>query len=164
LDESQSRVLSMADIHEKMYKTDNLSDVDIREYFNELGERLISTYDLKDSIVSDISISVRNLNLDTLTPLGLIMNEIITNSLKYGFPNHRKGTIKIYLDRYEDHNKFKLVIGDNGVGIPGGKLFGSEMSMGSQLIAGLVDQLNGTLKRLPEEGTVYELIFEEINK
>jgi len=164
LDESQSRVLSMADIHEKMYKTDNLSDVDIREYFNELGERLISTYDLKDSISSDISISVRNLNLDTLTPLGLIINEIITNSLKYGFPNQRKGTIKIYLDRYEDHNKFKLVIGDNGIGIPDGKLFGSEMSMGSQLIIGLTDQINGTLRRLPEQGTVYELIFEEINK
>ncbi len=164
LNESQSRVMSMADIHEKMYKTDNLADVNIEEYFNELGARLISTYDLKDSIESDILISVKNLNLDTLTPLGLIMNEIITNSLKYGFPDHRKGVIKIHLERLKNQNKFRLVIGDNGIGLPEGELFGTEMSMGSQLIIGLSDQLNGELKRLPEQGTVYELVFEEINK
>jgi two-component sensor histidine kinase len=108
-----------------------------------------------------VDISVDNFSADTLTPLGLIINEIFSNSLKYAFPNGEEGTITVSLHQIAP-GKFRLIIGDNGVGFPDD--FEEEKdSFGSELIEALTEQLNGTLiVRDDLKGAFYQLDFEDV--
>jgi len=162
LEESQNRVMSMAMIHERMYKTENLADIDLKEYLNDLCQDIITTYDLNNSIALKLDITVKKLNLDTLTPLGLIINEIASNAMKYAFPDGQEGTFKVELSPSEG-GKFRLLIGDDGVGMPLDLSDEENDSLGTTLMESLSEQLNGTLTRMEEPGTMYELIFEEVH-
>jgi len=163
LSESQNRVMSMAMIHEKMYKTENLADISLREYVTELCKEIIHTYDLTNNVKLDLNIQEGNFTIDTLTPLGLIMNEIITNSMKYAFPDGEGGTLKVHLSESDEPDKYRLVIGDDGVGMPDNLDSEKTDSLGASLIESLTDQLNGRIRVTEEKGTVYELIFEDIH-
>lgn len=159
--ESQNRVVSMALIHEKIYESKDLAHVDLREYVMQLTENLISTYNLKKDIGLDIDVRVTTLSLDVLTPVGLILNELISNALKYGFGPEESGTITVHLDKVTK-DKFRLIVGDNGVGLPEEVWNDQEsQSFGLELVRTLSDQLDGTLTRLPREGTFFELVFKE---
>jgi len=158
--EIQNRVRSMSLIHQKMYKTKNLASVNLKEYLDDLAQNLLETYRLGQSVDLSVDISVDGFSADTLTPLGLIINEIFSNSLKYAFPNGRKGTITVSLHQIAV-GKYRLIIGDDGVGFPD-DFEEDKDSFGSELIEALTEQLNGTLKvRDDLKGAFYQLDFED---
>lgn len=161
LDESQNRVMSMAMIHERMYKTENLANINIRDYITDLCRDIARTYDLSDSVELNLDIQVEKLNLDTLTPLGLIINEITSNAMKYAFPDGKKGRFTVSLAKLQE-NRFKLTIGDDGIGIPIDLTDSAHDSLGTTLMESLSEQLNGKLERMEGNGTMYQLIFEQI--
>jgi two-component sensor histidine kinase len=158
--EIQNRVRSMSLIHEKMYKTRDLSSVNIEEYITELSNSLIDTYRLSQQVKLDIEVGVNRFNADTLTPLGLIINEIISNALKYAFTEDKQGTIVVRLSRLNDEY-FRMIIGDDGIGMDESE--GREGSFGTELISALTEQLEGSIIRLTEEkGTVYQIDFKDV--
>ena len=160
--EIQNRVRSMSLIHEKMYKTKDLKTVDIQEYITDLAESLLSTYRLGQKVDLDVQVEVNRFNSDTLTPLGLIINEVISNAMKYAFQEDKSGRIFVTITNREDGG-FRLLIGDNGIGMPEEIAMGNVDSFGTELISALSEQLNGTIKLLPDEaGTVYQLDFEDV--
>lgn len=159
----QNRVRSMSLIHQKMYKTKNLASVNLKGYLHDLAQNLLETYRVGQSVKLSVDISVDKFSADTLTPLGLIINEIFSNSLKHAFPNGEEGTITVSLHQVSS-GKYRLIIGDNGVGFP--KDFEQEKdSFGSELIEALTEQLNGTLKvREDLVGAFYQLDFEDVGR
>ena len=159
--EIQNRVRSMSLIHQKMYKTKNLASVNLREYLDDLAQNLLETYRVGQSVNLSVDISVDKFSADTLTPLGLIINEIFSNSLKYAFPNGEEGTITVSLHQIAV-GKFRLIIGDDGVGFPD-DFEKDQDSFGGELIEALTEQLNGTLKvREDLKGAFYQLDFEDV--
>ncbi len=110
-------------------------------------------------IFLDIKIEKVKFGIDTLIPLGLLFNEIISNTLKYAFINKKKGKIIINLSFDEKENNYTLLIGDNGIGMPTGMLEKEDGSLGIELIKIFVSQLDGTLERLNDKGTVYKIVF-----
>lgn len=159
--EIQNRVRSMSLIHQKMYKTKNLASVNLKEYLDDLAQNLLETYRVGQSVRLSVDISVDKFSADTLTPLGLIINEIFSNSLKYAFPNGEEGTITVSLHQIAV-GKYRLIIGDDGVGFPDDSEEDQD-SFGSELIEALTEQLNGTLKvRGDLKGAFYQLDFEDV--
>ena len=142
-EQSQSRVLSMALIHEKLYKGDELARVDLALYLKELFSELVRLNDVRDSIHyhTDIEPGLE-LDLNTMVPLGLILNELITNSFKHAFRDRANGNIHLSI-KPASATEFDLVYTDDGVGIPMEKLQHDGATLGVSLIESLVEQLNG---------------------
>lgn len=160
--EVQDRVRSMSLIHQKMYQTADLQTVDIEEYITDLSNNLLTSYSVDQDIELEIHVGVNRFKADTLTPLGLIMNEVITNSLKYAFDVDKKGRIFVELTKLDQMEKYRLVIGDDGVGMSPEKNEDPSDSFGTELISALVEQLNGTIiLREGGPGTVYQIDFED---
>jgi two-component sensor histidine kinase/ligand-binding sensor domain-containing protein len=161
-DEIQNRVRSMSLIHQKMYQSKDLSTVDIAEYIRDLSESLLKTYRVGQKVNLEVNIEVNRFKSDTLTPLGLIINEIISNALKYAFEEDTKGTIFVEITSI-DHLRYRMTIGDNGIGIPEDGSLKHEGSFGTELVEALTEQLNGSITRLRErKGTVYQIDFEDL--
>ncbi|MBI2280199.1 MAG: hypothetical protein HYU68_05870, partial [Bacteroidetes bacterium] len=160
-DEAKRRIRSMALIHEKMYQSGDLAHIDFQDYIVALTNDLIATYSINCDIFLDIKIDPVKFTIDTVIPLGLLINEIISNTLKYAFINKNKGIIKIHLTKLDD-NKFVLIAGDNGIGMKKEIFEGESTSLGLELIKIFTDQLDGEIKQLETEGTVYELEFTKI--
>jgi len=158
--ETQNRVLSLAKLHEKMYRSDNLENINVEEHFTLLIEDLITNYTFKKSIRASISVDNIDLGVKTLVPLGLIINEVISNSLKYAFIDQDSGIITVQLKKLTN-NQYELIIGDNGCGK---KNTETKTGLGTKLIHIFTKQLNGTLKTLDEKGTVYQILFEQIDE
>ncbi len=157
-EELQSRLRSMSLIHELMYSSDNFSGVDIKRYIEKLTEYLIQTYSSSAGIELKLDLESHNLDLDSIIPCGLIINEIITNSLKYAFPVENKGVIAVSLKKVGD--EFFLKLSDNGVGLKSKIDFKHINSLGIRLVDLLVKQLKGTLEVLqPEKGIEYRIKF-----
>lgn len=145
----QHRVESMALIHQKLYQRDNLASIEMKDYLTNLGKSLIDTFSPNpDKIDLKIEMEELELDVDTAVPLGLIANEVITNSLKYAFPNGNAGEIKINMTQNEQE-KLELLIKDNGVGNSNIK---KENSFGLQLIDLLTSQLGGKMEKGQENG------------
>ncbi|MDT8412124.1 MAG: two-component regulator propeller domain-containing protein [Vicingaceae bacterium] len=158
--EAQNRIRSMALIHEKMYQSEDLSKIDVQDYIVSLIDDLVSSYSVNCNINLDLKIDQLKFEIDTLIPIGLLLNEIISNSLKYAFKNEDKGTITIYLSEQND-NTFKLIIGDNGVGMPKGMLQKDDETLGMELIKVFVSQIDGEIKRMDKDGTYFEIDFKK---
>ncbi len=158
--QSQSRVASMALIHEKLYKGDDLAHLDLAQYLQELFAELVQLLNVRENIryrtVIDPGLS---LELDTIVPLGLVMNELITNSFKHAFAGRDGGAIELRIVRVGGE-EYDLFYTDDGVGVPKEKLSGSNGTLGMGLIESLVDQLNGffTVDSGPA-GTSYHVRF-----
>ena len=165
LKESQGRVRSMAMIHEKLYQSPNLTKIDFKDYIEKLASNLIYNYQVETRNIEQIfEFKDVEMNIDTAIPCGLIINELVTNSLKYAFPqseSNGNGIIKIELNQVED--QFKLVISDNGVGMPSHIKPENTETLGLQLVNSLVDQLEGTLEIDRQQGTKFTIIFSELN-
>ncbi|MBI3583784.1 MAG: nitrate- and nitrite sensing domain-containing protein [Nitrospinae bacterium] len=144
-EESQNRIRSMAIIHEKLYKTGGIYKINFSEYLNDLTANIFRSY---SSISSGIRVKIKAddilLNIDIAIPLGLIVNELVLNSIKYAFPDKREGEILIEL-RSDKDGYLLLVVGDNGIGLPEGMDIGNTESLGLQLVNTLVGQLKGTI-------------------
>jgi len=157
--EAQNRVLSMALLHEKMYRSDDLQHIDVQEHITLLVEDLVKTYEVGKTILLDINIQELNIGIRTLVPLGLIINEIITNALKYAFKDMNNGEITIHINRLEN-NSYAMIIGDNGMGLTEEK---DSKGIGTKIIQSFTKQLNGTLERIDKPGTLFKLTFEKID-
>ncbi|HRD51189.1 MAG TPA: sensor histidine kinase, partial [Flavobacteriales bacterium] len=159
-DQSQSRVTSMALIHEKLYKGDELATVDVALYIEELFDELVRVNDVQERIMHSTDIDPGlTLGLSTMVPLGLLLNELITNSLKHAFKGRSQGRVTLALHRSEG-DSFDLLYADDGTGIPLEKLQPDGETLGSTLIEGLVEQLNGRMTvEGGAEGTRYQIRF-----
>jgi two-component sensor histidine kinase len=162
---SQNRVISMAMVHEMLYMRDDISKVEYKSYVQELGEYLVRSVKGVNSNVSlKVDIPEIELGIDTAIPLGLLINEAITNALKYGIKDDDTGEIYIAL-RKEDNKDYVLSIGDNGVGFPEKVNFRNTKSLGLKLIHNLTRQLKGSIVRdLSKKGTNYVVKFREIDQ
>ena len=161
--ESQNRVRSMALIHEKLYGSKDLAKVKFDEYLTNLANYLFRTYRIDVQAV-ELSIDIESdifLGVDTAIPCGLIINELLTNSLKYAFPDYRKGKIRIRLHRLNERD-YTLEVWDNGVGIPTNIEIGNTETLGMQLVTTLTKQLDGEIKLSRKGGTSFVLHFKEI--
>jgi two-component sensor histidine kinase len=162
-EETQNRVLSIAKLHEQLYSSENLKEIDIKQHFLPLINDLVEEYKLGTKIKLDLDIVDVKMGAETLVPLGLIINEMISNSLKYAFKGRDKGIIKINIAKL-DNGRFEMIIGDNGVGMDNDFNFEESNSLGTQLIQIFTEQLNGSIERINEKGTVFKIEFEKQEK
>ena len=157
--ESEERIRSMALIHEKLYQSDNLAQIDFAEYIRELAGHLFRSY---NGAARGIRLNLQSediwLNINIAVSCGLILNELIANSLKHAFPGDRRGVIHIRL--YTDHDdQLILRVGDEGIGFPENLDFRHTTSLGLQLVDMLINQLDGTIELERNHGTTFKLTF-----
>ena len=155
--DGQMRVQAMSLIHQRLYKTDNVSTVNIKDYLTELAESLMQAYGFSPDTF-DLTIEVENpaLDVDFAIPLGLIVNELITNSFKYAYEGIEKPSLFIY---FKNDGNITLKIQDNGIGIDEELVGKKSNSFGQKLIKGLSKQMKGEYKFENNEGTYFELII-----
>jgi two-component sensor histidine kinase/ligand-binding sensor domain-containing protein len=162
IDESINRIKAISIIHERLYKSNDFKNIDLREYLTLLINDIIRAYNVKKNIETDIRLNENYFNLNTLVPLGLLLNEVISNSFKHGFDSEESNSkLYIELNKLPD-NRFELIIGDNGKGYSGEDFEKEDPStLGLQLIKVLTSQLDGTIKKLEKPGVWYELVFRQ---
>lgn len=160
--QSKYRIESMAKIHEMLYQTGDMSKINFGDYVQELASTLIfSTKGIHTDFKLKIDIKDIYFTIETAIPLGLLINEIITNSLKHGFKENKKGEIIIRITENKNNN-LEMRIGDNGIGYMNDLVPKNLNSLGLQLIIGLVEQLNGTIKKEnSSKGTYYIINFKK---
>jgi PAS domain S-box-containing protein len=157
--ESQNRVKSIALIHEKLYRSEDLSQISLNQYIPSLAANLFSSYKISsDSIALETQVADISLDIDTAIPCGLIINELISNSLKYAFPGGREGKIWLKLQAAQD-GFISLIVGDNGIGIPEEVDPNRVKSLGLSLVRDLATQLKGTMVIERQEGTLFMIRF-----
>lgn len=144
LRESQNRIQAMALVHQKLYQSQNLARVNMQEYIQEIVDHLLASFDRQGDVQVHLQVSEVELDVALATPVGLILNEAITNSLKHAFPVGYTGIILIELTRPASQ-QFYLAIADNGVGWPSGFDVAGSRSMGLTMIRGLSKQIDATL-------------------
>ena len=154
---SQNRVQSMGIIHQKLYQGENLGSIEMKDYFLNLSEGILDTFNAEDKVKIECAMDNLDLDVDTAVPIGLIVNELLTNALKYAFPKDKAGAISISLEKTE-HNHLKLKVSDNGIGKVKG-LAPKGTGFGSQLVSLLTQQLNGKMTEHSESGTFIEFDF-----
>jgi PAS domain S-box-containing protein len=164
--ESQSRVFSMALIHEKLYQSPSLARIDLPDYVKKITANLFQSYGVSErTIMPKIEVEDVSLDLNTVIPCALIINELVSNSLKYAFPNAQaegeKGEIRIELRR-ETADKLRLTVGDNGIGLPAGFDMRKSKTLGLQLVSVLAKQLNGSVQIATGGGTTFKIVFEAV--
>lgn len=159
LKDSQNRIRSMALVHERLYRSQDLSNIDFKEYITDLCGYLMQGYRAEDKGVSLI-VEVENIKLDVdmAIPFGLIVNELVSNALKHAFPKAMKGTIRVEARRESDAS-YRLTVQDNGIGMPDHIDFEHSKTLGLQLVASLVRQLKGTASIQSSDGTNVVLSF-----
>ncbi len=159
--ECQSRIQSMALIHETLYQSKDLANIDFADYIKKLANSLYQSYSIyRGKIALKMDVESIQISIDYATPSGLILNELISNSLKHAFPKGREGEIKITLRSVED--EIELVVSDNGVGIPEDLDFRNTESLGLQLVVDLAEnQLQGNIELDRIEGTKFRIKFKE---
>jgi len=160
--ESQRRIRSMALIHERLYQSSDLSQIEFSEYLRNLATHLFHSYQVDTSRVQlKIEAEEVHLNINTAIPCGLIVNELVSNALKHGFPEGRKGQLQIELRRIPGDGCV-LGVTDDGVGFPEGLDFRKTETLGMQIISTLVEQIDGRLELNREKGTAFRLEFNEL--
>jgi len=163
LKDSQNRITSMALIHEKLYLSENLSKIDLKEYIDELVSGLFQSYGISEDKVA-LNINAENVlsGIDSAIPCGLIINELVSNSLKHAFPEDESGEINIFI-RSTDEDMVELIISDNGVGIPKDLDFRKTESLGLRIVNVLVEnQLHGEITLNRDKGTEFKIKFRGI--
>ena len=158
LREGQNRVQSMAIIHELLYGSKTLSDVNFTEYVERLATELELAYGLGSRVQLRIEVAPVRFSLDQAIPCGLILNELISNSLKYAFPADRGGEIIVSLAPFNSQELI-LTVQDNGVGLPAGFQMENTTSLGLRIVKILTIQLSGQLRIPSARGTRFEIVF-----
>jgi two-component sensor histidine kinase/sensor domain CHASE-containing protein len=159
---SQNRAKSMAIAHEKLYQSRDLENIELSSYIETLTKYLLNTYGCDpENIKIDIKIKNITQDIDTAIPLGLIINEIVSNSLKHAFKDH-KGEIFVEIIPDID-GQYMLTIRDNGIGFPEDLDFMNTDSLGMQLVVSLVEQIEGSIELIRENGTEFKIKFKKIS-
>jgi len=160
--ESRGRIKTMAMVHEKLYGSEDLSKVDFSKYIDSLAQYLFQSFGIdSEKIILKKDVEKIFLDINTAIPLGLLLNELISNSLKHGFPDKKKGKIRISVVRMDDA-RLKLVVSDNGVGIKNKIGMNKPGSFGLQLVKMLTEQLHGDMKVESNEETSFIITFKEL--
>jgi PAS domain S-box-containing protein len=161
LKESQNRVKSMAMIHEKLYMSDDITHINFVDYIQSLVKNLFYSYNVEEIWIKPIlEIENVSLNMETAIPCGLIISELVSNSLKYAFPNDKKGEISVSLKTVDD--KYELIIRDNGIGLPDEIDFNNLETLGLLLVTSLTEQIDGELTINRSPGTEFKIKFKEL--
>jgi len=160
--ESQSRVKSMAFIHEQLYKSSDFTKINFANYIHNLLSYLSFSHDLDpNKIKIDLNVEDAFLDINTAIPCGLIINELVTNSIKYAFPDGGSGTIGVDLySKYED--EYVLIVDDDGIGISEDIDFQNTDTLGLQLVNNLTKQLEGSIDLNRENGTKIKIVFNKL--
>ncbi len=156
---SSNRVKTMALIHENLYKSHNLSEIHFDVYLNDILINIFNTYrtDHKEiRLKTDIAPII--LDADRAIHVGLLVNELITNAIKYAFKNRQSGELIVCFNRY-NNNKYELIISDNGIGLPDGLLFNNTSTLGLTLVNSFVEQLKGEINLDQSNGTTFTITF-----
>jgi two-component sensor histidine kinase len=161
--ESHNRIKSMSLVHEKLYQSKDLSTIDFKEYIKDIAKGLFLSYGAnKGKIALVMDINNISIDINTAIPCGLIINELVTNSLKHAFPGGKEGEIKISIHSMNE-NTIELVVGDNGTGISGDVDFRTTESLGLQLVTMLAEnQLHGEIILDRSKGTEFTITFKEV--
>ncbi len=161
--ESQNRVRSMALVHEKLYQSEDFATLNFSEYIRNLIDYLFQVYQVNTNCITlEIEVEEVTLNIDTAIPCGLIINELVSNALKYAFPKITMGTIKVAL--YSNlNNQLTLIVRDDGIGFPANLDFQNVKSLGLQLVNVLTNQIDGILELDRSLGTEFKISFSQIN-
>lgn len=160
--EVQNRIISMSLLHEQLYKAPDLAHVNVDSYLEVLLDNLMKIFANDKRIALKKHIDVDSLSVDTLIPIGLLINEVVTNSLKYAFKGRDEGIIEIELKPHE--SGYILKISDNGIGMPENQLDQYKDSLGMELISTFVSQLDGVIEVDVSGGTSYYVEFYPISK
>ncbi|WP_337866926.1 sensor histidine kinase [Ignavibacterium sp.] len=154
--ESINRIRSMAIIHEYLYRSENHSSIDLSVYIESVADNLLSVYsENKIDLIINYFLENISVEIDIAIPTGLIVNEVVTNSIKHAFPGRQKGRIDITLEK--KNHIISLTVKDNGIGVPVDFDQNNNKSLGLQLIKLLVVQLNGKYKIYREQGTTVQI-------
>jgi len=157
--ESQNRIHSMALLHESLYQSNNLSRIDFPDYIRQLANHLFHSYGVAaERIHLRTDLEKLYLNLDAAVPCGLIINELVSNSLKYAFPDGRSGEVRIELHEHED-GMARLVVADNGIGLRSDIDWVTARSLGLRLVRTLAEQLGAKIEVKSQLGTEVQLTF-----
>jgi PAS domain S-box-containing protein len=161
--ESQNRAKSMALIHERLYRSKDLKRIDFGDYIRTLAIDLFHTY-VPDPNRIKLNLNLENIMVDinTAVPLGLIVNELVTNSMKHAFGGGESGEIKVQF--YSEDENLVLKVSDNGIGFPGDLDFKKTSSLGLQLVNSLTNQIDGEIELNRTKGTEFKITFKEFGK
>ena len=161
LKESQNRVKSMAMIHEKLYQSEDLTQINFADYIQSLVSNLLYSYNIKRGNIKPVlEVDDVNLNIETAVPCGLIISELVSNSLKYAFPDGMKGEIFVSLKLVEE--MYELIISDNGIGLPDNLDLKHIESLGLLLVTSLTEQIDGEIAIKSIMGTEFKIRFKEL--
>ena len=158
---SQNRIRSMALIHQKLYQTRDFAKIDLSEYVKSLSVSLISSFNVSPKKIK-LNIDIKDvwLNINSAIPCGLIINELLSNSLKHAFPEGREGEISVIMTKND--KKYTLVVKDNGVGMPDNFDMEKEETLGLMLVSSLTQQLHGSFENSVDKGTTFKIDFVQI--
>lgn len=159
--ESQNRIKSMALIHENLYQAENLSHINFKDYLNYLSKQLLMSYSLNKRVSLKMDCDDIYLGIETAVPCGLLVNELITNSMKHAFPDGRSGNV--YISLKQVNNQYELIIRDDGIGIPPNLDFENSTSLGIQIVHSLVNQIDGELEINNDHGAEFKVKFQELD-
>jgi PAS domain S-box-containing protein len=167
--DSQHRINTMALIHEQLYQSPSLGAISFDLYLENLVHNLFASYNCNPGCVQlQLDLEPVTLNIETAMPCGLIVNELVSNSLKYAFPHKRLGILHLHFyihpesKKHDKDRRFVLVVGDNGVGIRSDINWQSTNSLGLRLVRMLMRQLDGVIELDLEEGTLFRMTFSEL--
>jgi two-component sensor histidine kinase len=157
LEESQNRIRSMALVHENLYRNENLAKILFSNYVKSMAGNLARTYsNARTNVRLEFDIEDVYMPLDTGIPCGLIINELLSNSFKYAFPDKDSGLIKIQFKKI-DGDEYEMQVSDDGIGINGGFDIENTKSLGMKIVTKLVQQIEGTLNYDFSKGTKFEI-------
>ena len=160
--ESQRRIRSMALVHERLYQSADFSHIEFSEYLRSLAVHLFHSYRVDSSLIRlNLDVEKIFISINTAVPLGLIVNELISNALKHAFPERMSGEVSISL-RQTGENNFSLRVKDDGVGFREGLDFRRAESLGMQIVMTLISQIEARIERREAQGTDFEIIFKEV--
>ena len=149
MQEGQNRVHSIGIVHQKLYQGENLGAIEMKDYFVNLSESILDSFGAEGRVNIELAMEKLNVDIDTAVPLGLIVNELLTNTLKYAFPDNQNGSVRIKLEK-QTGGILHLEVSDNGIGKSG---ITHGTGFGGQLISLLTRQLNGSMKEEINNGT-----------
>ena len=157
-EKSRYRIQSMARVHDKLYRTENLVQIDMKEYIEEMAGNLMQTLQINSDIAIEYNLDDIYLDINRAVPCGLILNELVTNAFKHAFKDQDSGRIEIELKESGDHT-YQLTVSDNGAGLPEQVSLEEVNTLGFQIINTLVQQINGRLEIDNNEGTHFNIFF-----
>ena len=159
--ESQNRTRAMALIHEHLYQSENLKNINFGNYIQTLAKELLYNYSTDDTIKLEIELDQILIDVNTAIPMGLILNELVSNALKHGFPNGQTGTIRITLEKLQN-NCIILEVSDNGIGFSKDLDIKNIESFGLKIVNTLVRQLEATLEIKTDMGTAFKVKLRDL--